>query len=143
MENLLKEALAMQDWLIDTRRTLHRIPEPGNEEIKTSQAICAQLDALGIPYTRIGTGVVGLLEGARSGRCIALRADMDALPIEEPKDRPYASQHPGYMHACGHDAHMTIALGAAKLLARRRHEFSGSVKFLFSRQRKQPAAPSP
>jgi amidohydrolase len=131
MENLLKEALAMQDWLIDTRRTLHRIPEPGNEEIKTSQAICAQLDALGIPYTRIGTGVVGLLEGARSGRCIALRADMDALPIEEPKDRPYASQHPGYMHACGHDAHMTIALGAAKLLARRRHEFSGSVKFLF------------
>lgn len=131
MENLLKEALAIEEWLIDTRRTLHRIPEPGNKENKTSQAICAQLDTLGIPYTRIGTGVVGLLEGAQPGRCIALRADMDALPIEEPQDRPYASQHPGYMHACGHDAHMSIALGAAKLLARHRHEFSGSVKFLF------------
>jgi len=135
MENFLKEilqeALAMQDWLTGIRRTLHRIPEPGNEEIKTSQAICAQLDALGIPYTRIGTGVVGLLEGATPGRCIALRADMDALPIEEPQDRPYASQHPGYMHACGHDAHMAIALGTAKLMARHRNEFSGSIKFLF------------
>jgi len=135
MENFLKEilqeALAMQDWLTGIRRTLHRIPEPGNEEIKTSQAICAQLDALGIPYTRIGTGVTGLLEGATPGRCIALRADMDALPIEEPQDRPYASQHPGYMHACGHDAHMAIALGTAKLMARHRNEFSGSIKFLF------------
>jgi amidohydrolase len=135
MENFLKEilqeALAMQDWLTGIRRTLHRIPEPGNEEIKTSQAICAQLDALGIPYTRIGTGVIGLLEGALPGRCIALRADMDALPIEEPQDRPYASQHPGYMHACGHDAHMAIALGTAKLMARHRNEFSGSIKFLF------------
>lgn len=132
----LKRAEAMRDWLIDTRRALHRIPEPGNEEFETSEAVAQRLAGLGIPYTRVGTGLVALLEGegldgTGQGRCVALRADMDALPIEEPAGRPYGSLHRGYMHACGHDAHMTIALGVAKLLSECRSEFSGSVKFFF------------
>ena len=132
----LKRAEAMRDWLIDTRRVLHRIPEPGNEEFETSEAVAQRLAGLGIPYTRVGTGLVALLEGegldgTGQDRCVALRADMDALPIEEPAGRPYGSLHRGYMHACGHDAHMTIALGVAKLLSECRSEFSGSVKFFF------------
>lgn len=128
---IFSEAHSLEDWLVETRRALHRIPEPGNEEHETSAAICAGLDELHIPYTQIKTAVVGLLEGAGPGRCVALRADMDALPIEEPADRPYASLHRGYMHACGHDAHMTVALGVAKLLTAHRQHFDGAVKFLF------------
>jgi amidohydrolase len=131
LNTIFPEARALEHWLVDIRRALHRIPEPGNEEHETSSAVRAKLDELHIPYTQIGTAVVGLLEGERPGRCVALRADMDALPIEEPADRPYASLHHGYMHACGHDAHMTVALGVAKLLSAHRHGFAGSVKFLF------------
>jgi amidohydrolase len=131
LNTIFSEARALGGWLVDTRRALHRIPEPGNEENETSRAIRAELDELHIPYAQIGTAVVGLLEGNQHGRCIALRADMDALPIEEPADRPYVSLHRGYMHACGHDAHMTVALGVARLLSAHRQDFAGSVKFLF------------
>lgn len=137
LHEVLSESRSIEPWLIATRRELHRIPEPGNEEYATSGAVCAALDGLGIPYSRIGTAVVGLLEGAHPGKCVALRADMDALPIDEPDDRPYASLHHGYMHACGHDAHMAVALGVAKLLASRRSEVYGAIKFLF-----QPAEES-
>lgn len=130
-DSALAKSKAIAPWLVAMRRELHRIPEPGNEERATSAAIRATLDALGIPHTSIGTAVVGLLEGAAPGKCVALRADMDALPIDEPPDRPYASLRQGYMHACGHDAHMTVALGVAKLLASRRAELRGSIKFLF------------
>lgn len=128
---ILSEARSLEGWLVDVRRSLHRVPEPGNEEHETSAAIRAELDELHIPYRQIGTAVVGLLEGSRPGRCVALRADMDALPIDEPADRPYASLHSGYMHACGHDAHMAVALGAARLLSAHRQDFAGAVKFLF------------
>jgi len=131
LNTILSEAQSLEGWLVETRRALHRIPEPGNEEKETSRAIRIELDALHIPYIQIGTALVGVLEGARSGLCVALRADMDALPIEEPTDRPYTSLHHGYMHACGHDAHMTVALGVARLLSARRRDFAGSVKFLF------------
>ncbi len=125
------ESRAMEEWLIEMRRSIHRIPEPGNKEQKTSSFICKMLEEMDIPHRSYGTAVVGLIEGKEPGRCVALRADMDALPLEEPSDRPYASLHHGYMHACGHDAHMTVALGVARLLAAHRRDFSGSVKFLF------------
>jgi len=136
-KDILKESKRIEPWLVAIRRELHRIPEPGNEEYKTSAAISAILDQLEIPHSNIGTGVVGILEGSQPGTCVALRADMDALPLEEPEGRPYTSLHHGYMHACGHDAHMTVALGVAKLLTSRRAQMRGSVKFLF-----QPAEES-
>jgi amidohydrolase len=130
-DTIFSEARSLEGWLVDTRRALHRIPEPGNEEHETSRTIRVELDGLHIPYTQAGTAVVGLLEGKKPGRCVALRADMDALPIEESPECPYASLHRGYMHACGHDAHMAVALGIARLLSTHRQDFAGAVKFLF------------
>ncbi len=115
---ILAEAEAMKDWLVRIRRDLHAIPVPGDEEYKTQEYLCKTLEQLGIPFRKMRTAVVGLVEGAAPGAVVALRADMDALPVQEPDDRPYRSRHDGYMHACGHDAHMTVALGAAATFRR-------------------------
>jgi amidohydrolase len=128
---MLGEAGAMLDWLVELRRTLHRIPEPGLAEFKTQAEICSVLDDIGLPYEKLGTAVVALAEGSKPGRVVGIRADMDALPVTEPQDRVYRSVHEGFMHACGHDAHMTIALGAARYFAERRAGLEGSVKFFF------------
>lgn len=125
------DILALAPWLSSVRRTLHRIPEAGDAEFKTQAEILRILDELGVPCSPMGTGVVALLEGEKPGPVVAVRADIDALPLNEPDDRPYASTHPGFMHACGHDAHMTVALGTAKYLSGRRDKLTGSVKFLF------------
>jgi amidohydrolase len=129
----LAAARALLPWLIEIRRDLHRHPELGLEEHRTAARVQSLLDELGIPH-RDGiaqTGVLGTIEGARPGPCVALRADLDALPLQDGKDVPYRSQAPGRMHACGHDAHTTILLGAARLLAERRRDLSGTVKLLF------------
>jgi amidohydrolase len=129
---LLEAARALKPWLVGLRRAFHMRPELGLEEFETASAIEAALDGLGMGHERKGTAVVALLEGTRPGPCVALRADIDALPIQEVAGREaYRSRIEGRMHACGHDAHVTILLGAAKLLAARRQELSGSVKFLF------------
>ena len=122
---------AQKNWMVDIRRRLHRIPERGFAEVKTQQVIMETLDALGIPYTTERTWVVGVIEGALPGQVVALRADMDALPLEEPEGLPFRSEHPGMMHACGHDAHMTMVLGAAKVLMGMRDRLPGTVKLLF------------
>ena len=122
---------AQKDWMVDVRRRLHRIPEKGFAEVKTQQVIMETLDALGIPYTTERTWVVGVIEGRLPGEVVALRADMDALPLEEPEGLPFRSEHPGMMHACGHDAHMTMVLGAAKVLMGMRDRLPGTVKLLF------------
>ena len=122
---------AQKDWMVDIRRRFHRIPERGFAEVKTQQVIMETLDALGIPYTTERTWVVGVIEGALPGQVVALRADMDALPLEEPEGLPFRSEHPGMMHACGHDAHMTMVLGAAKVLMGMRDRLPGTVKLLF------------
>lgn len=122
---------AQKNWMVDIRRRLHRIPERGFAEVKTQQVIMETLDALGIPYTTERTWVVGVIEGALPGQVVALRADMDALPLEEPEGLPFRSEHPGMMHACGHDAHMTMVLGAAKVLMSMRDRLPGTVKLLF------------
>jgi len=124
-------AESMRDWLVDLRRTLHRIPELGHEEFQTQAEICAILDDLGLPYEKKRTSIVALAEGAKAGPVVGIRADMDALPITEPQDRVCRSTHEGLMHACGHDAHMTVALGAARYFAERRGKLEGSVKFFF------------
>lgn len=122
---------AQKDWMVDIRRRLHKIPERGFAEVKTQRVIMETLNALGIPYTTERTWVVGVIEGGLPGEVVALRADMDALPLEEPEGLPFRSEHPGMMHACGHDAHMTMVLGAAKVLMAMRDRLPGTVKLLF------------
>lgn len=118
--------------LVAIRRDLHENPELGMEEVRTSAIVAKLLNEWGITtHTGIGkTGVVGVLEGKGSGRTIGLRADMDALPIHELTNLPFASKNPGVMHACGHDAHTTMLLGAARYLSETK-DFDGTAVFIF------------
>jgi amidohydrolase len=118
--------------MIGTRRDLHAHPELRYEETRTAGVVEERLRALGYrPTSGVGrTGVVARLEGA-PGPCVLLRADMDALPLTERNDVPYASRHPGRMHACGHDGHTAVALGVARMLRRAGAPARGSVKFMF------------
>lgn len=118
--------------LVATRRHLHTIPEIGLSEFKTSDYVAAELSAMGYEVTRglAGTGIVATLKNGTSGRSIGLRADFDALPIQEETGADHASTHPGVMHACGHDGHTAMLLGAARLLADRR-QFDGTVHLIF------------
>ena len=119
--------------VIDLRRTIHANPELAFEEYETSALVKRQLEALGIEYQEevAKTGVVGFIRGKGEGKVIALRADMDALPIIEDNDKPYISKNPGKMHACGHDVHTSSLLGTAKLLQEHRDHFSGTIKLIF------------
>jgi amidohydrolase len=123
----------MYPKLVETRRDIHMHPELSNEEQRTAALVAERLRALGLEV-RTGVakhGVVALLKGAQEGPCVAVRADMDALPINELRNVPYRSRNPGVMHACGHDVHTTVGLGVAELLAKHRDRVRGSVKFLF------------
>ena len=122
---------AQQDFMVDVRRRLHQIPEPGFAEVKTQRLIMDTLDALGIPYTTQRTWVIGTIQGKLPGDTVALRADMDALPLDEPEGCPFRSAHAGMMHACGHDAHTAMLLGAARALASIRDRLPGTVRLLF------------
>src|SRR5476649_1891431 len=124
---------------IEIRREIHRFPELGFEEQRTASIIERELDALGISHKRVATtGVVGVIRGALPGRTVGLRADMDALPITEDSVEECASQVPGKMHACGHDAHTAMLLGAARELMASRDTFAGNAVLLF-----QPAEEGP
>ena len=137
-DQLLKTLVESEKtWIIDVRRKLHRIPEDGFKEVKTQRLIIETLDALGISYTTERTWVIALIKGGMPGDTVAIRADMDALPMIEPEGCPFRSEHEGMMHACGHDAHVAIALGAAKVLNGIKDQIHGKVKFLF-----QPAEES-
>jgi len=119
--------------LVALRRRLHERPELAFEEHETAQAVADFVSRLGIPFRNgIGkTGVVALLEGARPGRTIGVRADMDALPIHEATSLAFASKIPGKMHACGHDVHTVIALGVAAVLSELKGSLNGRIKFIF------------
>ena len=118
---------------IAIRHHLHAHPELSYQEFETSQFVQQQLTRMGIPFqVMAGTGVVGLLKGNNAdSRVIALRADMDALPIEEENEVPYRSTNDGVMHACGHDVHTTVLLGAARILQELKDEWEGTVKLIF------------
>jgi amidohydrolase len=138
--SLRSEVQALTDETIALRRALHQHPELGFQEFNTSRIVAERLRGLGLEVQTgiAGTGVVGLLRGGRPGRTVLLRADMDALPIEEENDVPYRSQRPGVMHACGHDGHTAGLLAVARLLGERRDSLAGTVKFCF-----QPCEESP
>ncbi len=123
----------IEPGLIEIRRDIHAHPELGFEEVRTSGVVARELEQLGIPHTRgIGkTGVVGLIEGGRPGPVLAIRADMDALPILEKTGLPFASTVEGKMHACGHDIHTTTLLGVATVLKRLAPSLAGTVKLVF------------
>lgn len=115
------------------RRELHQNPELAFEEEQTAALVCRELQSVGIPYTQgvARTGVVGIIQGSSPGPVLALRADMDALPILEQNDAPYCSKIPGKMHACGHDFHTSSLLGTAKILNAHKEHFKGTIKLIF------------
>ena len=131
--DLLASAQAILPDLVDLRRRLHRVPEVGLQLPKTQAVVVEELRALGLE-PRLGTtttSVTAVIEGARPGPTILLRADMDGLPLLEETGLEFASETPGTMHACGHDTHMTMMLGAARLLVERREEIAGRVLLMF------------
>ena len=143
-----QRARAIEDKLIAWRRDIHQHPELGNQETRTAKLVADHLRALGMDVKTdvAGTGVVAVVKGGKPGPVVALRADMDALPVKEQVDVPYASKAKGtylgkevdVMHACGHDAHTAILMATAEVLAGMKDELPGSVKFIF-----QPAEESP
>lgn len=120
------------EWMVDLRRDFHTHPEPSFEEFRTTDKIEEELKKMGIETLRVTkTGVVGLLKGGKEGKVIALRADIDALSVNEQTGLSFSSETPGLMHACGHDCHAATLLGAAKILSGMREELQGTVKFIF------------
>ncbi|HVG24387.1 MAG TPA: amidohydrolase [Thermoanaerobaculia bacterium] len=134
-------AARVEQSVIATRRDIHEHPELGNREVRTAKLVADRLRALHIDVTEkvAHTGVIGILKGGKPGKVVALRADMDALPVSEQVDLPFASkvrttyngQEVGVMHACGHDAHVAILLGVAEVLSGMREQLPGTVKFIF------------
>jgi amidohydrolase len=131
-EKIRQLSAQIADWVIDIRRDLHAHPEIGLQETRTPVVVAEHLEKLGLEVkTGVGaTGVVGLLKGGKPGRVLAIRADMDALPIKEETGLPFASKNDGVMHACGHDAHVAMALGAARVLSELREHICGTIKFV-------------
>lgn len=135
------EVTALEPQLIEWRRDIHQHPELGDQETRTAALVAQHLDALDLDvHTEVGgTGVVGILKGAHPGRTVALRTDMDALPVKEPEGLPFASRERALyhgtevdvMHACGHDAHTAMLMAAAEVLSGLREELAGTVMFIF------------
>jgi amidohydrolase len=138
------EIRKLQGQLVAWRRSLHQKPELGFEELITADFIVSKLQEWQIPHQRgiAKTGIVATIEGNRAGKVLAIRADMDALPIQEANEVPYRSQHDGKMHACGHDGHVAITLGTAYYLAQHR-DFPGTVKIIFQPAEEGPGGAKP
>ena len=133
MPNISPQVQALCDDMVALRRDFHRHPELGFQEVRTAGIVAERLRALGYTVrTGLGkTGVTGFLRGGKPGKTVLLRADIDALPILEQTGAPYASQHSGAMHACGHDAHTAMALAAAEILAKEAPALNGNLFFVF------------
>ena len=131
--DFLADAKRIEPEIVKTRRTLHQHPELAYHEEVTARFVAERLEAMGIEVKKGvgGTGVLGTLKGGKKGRVVALRADMDALPVQELADVEFRSKVDGVMHACGHDTHVAMLLGAARILAGNRDQLYGTVKFLF------------
>ena len=133
MQELVREAEKLEPRIVEIRRTIHQNPELAYHEVATARLVARELRSLGVQVkTGIGgTGVVGLFRSGKGGKVVALRADMDALPVHEEVESDFRSRRKGVMHACGHDTHVAMLLGAAALLAKHKEELGGDVKLLF------------
>ncbi len=133
LQKIKESASKYREEFTAVRHHLHAHPELSYQEFETSRFVQSKLTEFGIPFSVMAaTGVVALIEGRNPGkRVVALRGDMDALPIQEENELPYKSTRPGIMHACGHDVHTTCLLGAAKILNELKHEWEGTVKLIF------------
>lgn len=132
MSEILALAQSIEADIIAFRRELHRQPELSGHETLTQKKIEAELEKLKIPYRHVGqTSLIASLKGEQAGKTVALRADFDALPITEEADIDFISENPGVMHACGHDAHTAMLLGAARLLSSMKDRIKGEVRFIF------------
>jgi amidohydrolase len=132
IEQLKNDVQSLEPELIRWRRDFHRHPELAFQEHRTSATVRRFLERLSLPVRACaGTGLIGVLQGMPGGKTVALRADMDALPLIEEGAKEYLSENAGACHACGHDGHMAILMGVAELLSRRKREFQGKVVFLF------------
>ncbi len=142
MFDIKKEVMDYESELIALRRDFHENPELGYHEFRTSKIVSDYLRNLGLEVKNVAkTGVVALLKGgAGEGKTLLLRADMDALPVEEKTGLPYASKTPNVMHACGHDGHTAIQLIVAKILAKHKDEFKGNIKFIFQPNEEEAGA---
>ena len=131
--NVAQDVAGLKEQLIETRRDFHRNPELSFQERRTAEIAASKLETLGWKVKRgvAETGVVGLLEGRGPGPTVMIRVDIDALPIQEPKDRPYSSSVDGVMHACGHDGHTAVGMAVAELLSRYRDSIKGNIKLVF------------
>ncbi|HEY9852514.1 MAG TPA: M20 family metallopeptidase [Leptolyngbyaceae cyanobacterium] len=145
LSRIRSEIRALQPQLVEWRRNLHQCPELGFQEKLTSEFISAKLREWGIDHqTGIAqTGIVATISGREGSQVLGIRADMDGLPIQEENEVPYKSQHPGKMHACGHDGHSTIALGTAYYLSQHRQDFAGTVKIIFQPAEEGPGGAKP
>ena len=134
-----KECKDLQEYIVGLRRDLHQIPELGTELPETQAYVTAELDRIGIPYvcSKKDSSIIATIEGGKQGKTICLRADMDALPITEATGVPFTSRHEGRMHACGHDTHTAMLLGAGKVLWAHRQEIKGTVRLLFQTSEEQ------
>lgn len=143
--HLRPEIQSLQAQLVEWRRTLHQKPELGFCEHLTAEFVAQRLRQWGIPHQTgiAGTGIVAIVASGKPGPVLAIRADMDALPIQEENQVPYRSQHDGIMHACGHDGHTAIALGTAYYLSQHPDCFQGTVKFIFQPAEEGPGGAKP
>jgi amidohydrolase len=129
---MLKKAQEIESYVIDMRRYFHENPELSCQEFKTQEKLMQELDAMGIPYEKAGsTSLIAKINAGKGSKTVALRADTDALPIIEQSGVPFTSKNPGVMHACGHDAHTAMLLGAAKILSEMKEELPGEVRLFF------------
>jgi len=144
MVDIKESAKGMQEQIVSWRRDLHQIPEIGLETPKTAAYVMSKLDEMGIEYKSkvAGHGILGLIKGSQAGKTILLRADMDGLAIQEETDLPFASTN-GNMHACGHDSHTAMLLGAAKILNDNKDKLKGNVKLLFQPAEEGPGGAKP
>ncbi len=132
MSNVLDKAKSLEEYIIQFRRELHEHPELSGQEYMTQKKIMRELDQLGLPYKKVGnTSLIATLKGGKRGKTIALRADIDALPVNEEAEVEFKSKTNGVMHACGHDAHAAMLLGAAIILYEMKDEIPGEVRFFF------------
>jgi len=139
-----KQAEQLHEELIKWRRKIHKNPELGFKEYETANFIAEKLQEFGIEYKRVcETGIVGLIEGGKPGKTLAIRADIDALALTEENDVSYKSTNEGVMHACGHDAHTTILLGTAKIIAQYKDKINGNIKLIFQPAEEGPGGAKP